>query len=503
MADNSMMDDLIPEERHEQNQVLLQHLRGTYARDAEDAQALARMRERFLQSRTSSSLHPDYSQRGEMGQDAKPVSSRGGPSRSSRGFHGASRGPRFSTLAAVLFAALLVSSFLLLFSYAHQTGTGRVKSKNTPATGKQIEPMTYIHMFDAHTGWAVNNNTAVNHNPKRILHTTAGVTHWQDVTPPVDDQRSIIAGADFFTPSTAWVAVIEGSRLFVYGTHDGGQTWQKASIPDRIGWCWMTFLNAHVGWLLLSKGPAMNQEPVDVLHTSDGGVTWKVISVSTYSYLYVQNPTGPSIDGDKTGLSFVNETTGWITAAPIDPDVYLSITHDGGVTWQHQSIPLPEGASLGSVTLPPIFFNATDGILPLILSGPPSQALHIYVTHNGGASWSATTPVPLSATAGTWTAVANGGIVGGGVSTADSIDFVDAMHGWLASNTFAVKSHQYLTSTVYRTSDGGQHWTHSSVRLKADITMIDFVSRAQGWAIDSAQALYQTTDGGQTWTKVN
>lgn len=412
---------------------------------------------------------------------------------------------RFSTLAAVLFAALLVSSFLLLFSYARQTGTGSVKPKNTPATGKQIEPITYIHMFDAHTGWAVNNNTAVNNNPKRILHTTAGVIHWQDVTPPVDDQRYIITGADFFTPSTAWVAMIEGSRLFVYRTHDGGQTWQKASIPDQIGRCWMTFLNAHVGWLLLSKGPAMNQEPVDVLHTGDGGATWKVISVSDYNYNpYVQNPTGPSSDGDKTGLSFVNETTGWITAAPIDPYVYLYITHDGGVTWQHQSILLPEGVYLGSVTLPPVFFNATDGILPLIFpTSPQSQVLTIYVTHNGGASWSATTPVSTSATAGTSSAMASGGIVGSGFYTGGAIDFVDAMHSWLASNTFAVKSHQYISSTVYRTSDGGQHWTHSTVRLNTGITMIDFVSRAQGWAIDSAQALYQTTDGGQTWTKVN
>jgi len=503
MADNHIMDDLIPEERNEQNRVLLQHLRGTYARDAEDA--LARMRERLLQSRSSSSVQPDYSQREETGPYAKPESSRSDPLRSSRGLQGASRGPRFSTLAAALVAALLVSSFLLLFFYAHQTGTGRVKPRNTPTPGKQIEPMTSIHMFDVHTGWAVNNNTAADNNPRLILHTTSGVTHWQDVTPPVNDQHYSIDGADFFSSSTAWVALIEGSKLFIYRTHDGGQTWQKALIPDQIGSCWMAFLNAHVGWLLLSKGPAMSQEPVDVLYTSDGGVTWKVISVSDYNNSRgSQNPTGPSIDGDKTGLSFVNETTGWITAASATPNVYLSITHDGGVTWQHQSIPLPEGAPGGPVTLPPVFFNATDGILPVILPNPPGEVLHIYVTHNGGASWSATTPVPTSATAGTWTALASGSAyVGGRLYTAGTIDFVDAMHGWLASNTFAVKSYQYISSTIYRTSDGGQHWMHSTVRLNTEITMIDFVSQMQGWAIDSAQALYQTTDGGQTWAKVN
>ena len=412
--------------------------------------------------------------------------------------HGASRRPRFSTLAAVLFAALLVSSFILLFPHAHQTGSGSVKPKNTAAPGKQIEPMTSIQMFDASTGWAINTTS------NRVLHTTAGVTHWRDVTPPIDGHRSIITATDFFTPSTAWVAVIEGRRLFVYRTHDGGQIWQKASTPDRIGSSYhMTFLNARVGWLLVGNVVAMDQEAVDVLHTSDGGVSWKVISAFNYNLYFnnpaqFQNPTGLSVEGHKTGVRFVNETTGWATASPAAGSIaWLYITHDAGVTWQHQSIPLPADAFQEWETLPPVFFNATDGILPhIFILGPQSQTLNetlnLYVTHNGGASWSATPPVSPSATAGTIVLIPD-----------EAIDFVDTKHGWFASNTFNVKSYRYLKSTVYRTSDGGQRWTHYTIRLNADITMIDFVSQAQGWAIDSAQTLYQTTDGGQTWTKVN
>src|SRR5216683_787092 len=321
---------------------------------------------------------------------------------------------RFATalgsMAAVLFAALLVGSFILLLTHAHQTGSGRVKPENTPATGKQVGPLTYIHMFDATTGWAVNNNT------NRILHTTAGVTHWQDVTPAVAGRSSIIAGTAAFN--------------------------------------YNLYFNNPAGF---------------------------------------QNPTGLSVEGHKTGVSFVNETTGWATASTAAGRIaWLYITHDGGVSWQQQSIPEPPDAFQEWETLPPVFFNATDGILPhIFLFSSASQTLNLYFTHNGGASWSATPAVSPSATAGTLTTIPDG-----------AIDFVDARHGWFASNTFNVKSYQYLNSTVYRTSDGGQRWTHYTIRLNADITMIDFVSQTQGWAIDSAQALYQTTDGGQTWTKV-
>src|SRR6202030_2339950 len=88
-------------------------------------------------------------------------------------------------------------------------------------------------------------------NRNRVLRSTAGVIHWQNVTPAVDRQYSFIGGTYFLDPLTAWVTVAIAPHLFVYRTHDGGQTWQKAQLPGQgIGVDQIFFLNARVGWIL-------------------------------------------------------------------------------------------------------------------------------------------------------------------------------------------------------------------------------------------------------------
>ncbi|BCL78851.1 hypothetical protein ccbrp13_13160 [Ktedonobacteria bacterium brp13] len=334
-------------------------------------------------------------------------------------------------------------------------------------------------MFNASTGWAMTAGDPVN-GQSRILHTTKGVAHWQDVTPATGKQPSFIGGSDFFDALTAWVVVgsAPGIPMVVYRTHDGGQSWQQARLPDQdIGRDTFFFLNARVGWLMLTKGAATGNVWVDVLRTSDGGASWKIISLASYT---TASPSALPLEGSKS-ISFVNETTGWATSITTRENfAELYVTHDGGTTWRHQNIPLPV-QDVQVTMLPPSFFSATDGLLPAIISSRAGETMTIYVTHDGGVSWHPTSPVQTG-----WSLIA----------------IADAQHAWIVNSSYDVKSYQYIHSTVYSTRDGGWHWTQHTVKFSANPTMIDFVSPTQGWAIDEGQSLYQTADGGQTWVKV-
>src|SRR5581483_9354234 len=113
------------------------------------------------------------------------------------------------------------------------------------------------------------------------------------------------------------------------------------------------------GWLLLDKGSATSHEAIDIFRTTDGGTTWLKVS-STDQNTGNQSGTLP-FAGDKSGISFISTTTGWVTGTlPVDNRAWLYVTHDGGSTWQPQNLPLPANSNVQVATMPPIFFSSKD-----------------------------------------------------------------------------------------------------------------------------------------------
>ncbi len=458
MADTDM-NELIPEEVDEQNQRLIQDLRRMYPTSAQVAQSLARVRQSLFHS-------DDGMQQDEVSTPPPQLPNRTQQARaSSMNPKGKVWQRRVGTIAAAVFAALLVGTLILVLQLAHQSRTG---GAGTPLN--QAGAITSLHMIDATTGWALAG--------KAVLRTTDGGIHWRNVTPPGHPlaPRSV---AQFFTASIAWIGIpLGGATTQLFHTSNGGQSWQQSTI--QAGFLkQLTFIDAQHGWILAGYanggGPA---EIVSVLRTTDGGKTWQGISSALPADT---TPLGHlPYGGQKSGIRFVNASTGWVTGTVMLTNLaWLYVTHDGGSTWHQQTLPLPPNVPSAQLLIqPPTFFSANDGLLPVRFSDLTTSrgiATVIYVSHDGGTTWRSTMPVSAA------------------MSTSH---FLDMQHGWLTDGT-----------NLFVTSDGGQHWAKltPSANFKR-VTLLDFVSETTGWAIsnqgDSSSFLLKTTDGGQTWRQI-
>ena len=408
------------------------------------------------------------------------------------------------SMGLALLTTLLVGSLLVLTSCGNadntnagdKTSTAIPTSTSTPQVTGDKTPvpnrdLASIHMINATTGWAFT-RPHLYAKGSYVLHTTDGGMHWKDVTPKYATAQQSDEGisTEFLTASIAWVAT---TRHALFHTIDGGQTWQKTAVgpaDEASQASQITFINPSDGWILFSTSDTGGQgDSIDIFRTTDGGMTWTHVSSTGTSAFPDTAPGHLPLGGTKWGLSFLDTSTGWATYqyTGTNNPIQFYVTHDGGSTWTQQTLPQPF-PSKPFATLPPTFFSAQDGVLPVLLfNSQNEEGIDLYVTHNGGASWSSTaflsTSLYLSA---------------GLNATISTIEFIDMNHGWIVNDQGKL---------LYATNDGGQHWTAISPGTNFESGFcISFVSSALGWALDrsanSSSPLIKTEDGGHTWKPV-
>ena len=353
----------------------------------------------------------------------------------------------------------------------------------TPSASGGLYPLlppASMHMINASTGWAAGSGT------NRILRTTDGGAHWDDVTP-----KSAKAGTwitFFLDGSHAWLAssVQPGSgspdfTVAIYRTADGGKRWQAAgaAAADQ-GWpAGLDFVdNAH-GWLFMNLGGAAGSEGVALYETVNGGTTWTKASEAEPS----GNPGHLPLRCSKLAPVFLNSTTGWMPGAcNAGGGPFFYVTYDAGHTWNDVAIALPAGyagncmCAINSLRLSdPRFSASRDGFFVLDIYGADG-ALHdyVYTSPDAGAHW---LPGPILP------------------SNCFTADFISPAVGW----TLDAKA-----NTVLYTVDGGQHWSAVGTVPSSQVVLdLQFVNSAIGWAMGSEPAgatLIKTADGGRTWT---
>jgi len=319
-----------------------------------------------------------------------------------------------------------------------------------------------LQMLDATNGWATNESS--------VLRTEDGGKTWLNASPA--GLTGMPNGSFFLDDQTGWVllAGADFTSGTLFHTTDGGQNWTSTPVP--FGGGTLQFLDPQNGWAMAGLGAGMSHMAVAVFRTSDCGATW--------SQVFTDDPNAPNTSdtlpfvGDKNGLTALDADHAWVTGSePVSNYIYVFTTQDGGRTWREQNPALPAGyndAMTGAN--PPHFFNAKDGIMQ-VGAYANTSALILYISHDGGQTWTATTPVPLN----------------GHASTPSLADFF----AWDGGGT------------LYASHDQGASWTAvtTNVNLTNELVTFQFIDANTGWVVTSDASshykLYQTADGGATW----
>ncbi len=419
------------------------------------------------------------------------------------------------------FSTLTLLGFLLLLISCGQNGTGSgistssvVNADNQPAANVVAGTFTTLHMINAMIGWAIGWDISGS-GTYMILKTTDGGRHWKTMLkclPTQDMGKGFIkeCSTDFHSASVATVVQPEyesktqTSRIRIFHTSDGGQTWQSSVINARDLETPAVFVDGLHGWELTTDhfpgpdpGSAYIGGQIALYRTADGGKTWQRTAsgpstsqiASTTDDAYGIPPFAAS-----SRMQFVTPSIGWLIGTGLRPDMsnfsWLYVTHDAGSSWHKVAISFPPQAL---ALWKPTFFTEQDGLFPVLTSGPAPQYARgtmLYTTRDGGQTWTSTT-VPFDVT---------------------NAVFIDLNHAVSAGDTDS--------KVLYTTSDCWKHWTKVQIQTTFKrIYAFDFISPALGWALADNRtifllepgggirkgdviALLHTTDGGRTWQEI-
>lgn len=167
-----------------------------------------------------------------------------------------------------------------------------------------------------------------------VYRTADGGQNWKPVSLPRDGclgrpLQYPTFGAPAMFGTVGYAPVRDATTYGVVTTSDGGQTWRWLSIP----WCGpegVSFANAKDGWVWAWSHEGAPQ-PVTgrFFRTADGGEHWSTI------------PTDPTlhaiccqVGNGLSQIDFVSTDTGWALVNTNTTGNALLQTHDGGRTWE-------------------------------------------------------------------------------------------------------------------------------------------------------------------------
>ncbi len=228
-----------------------------------------------------------------------------------------------------------------------------------------------------------------------------------------------------------WHGWICGSGGSLLSTMDGGETWREIETETQFSLYNVYFSDPDNGWIT-----GQNSREY---HTADGGQTWEEIEIGE----------------DDVNLLVFKENSAYATHG-----VNVSVSHDGGESWNSQAVIEGRETPAAALTVP------APGVAYIASAGDSLR-----FTDDGGENWRAV-ETPFSACL--------------------SVFFLDVNNGW------AVAGIPGGGSRLYRTRDGGGSW-QAGTRHGPVPGGLHFFNEDFGWMWENPARILATVNGGETW----
>ncbi|SRR5216683_853026 len=188
--------------------------------------------------------------------------------------------------------------------------------------------------------------------------------------------------------------------------------------------------------------------------------------------------------GNIRSLRFANARTAWVTAYD-----HLLVTSDAGHTWQNR---YPSG--LDEQYLAPRLVHPVDSKNCWLLSTYVDKDVRCFQSSDSGRSWTERGRFFSE----------KYNIVG------EDLLFANANKGWVLFSASSGGTRFY--STLYRTDDGGKHWSRVPLSASGRAQKIIFADSCRGWIAEVQfnkprtqyrTIIHSTLDGGGTWRRIS
>ncbi len=311
----------------------------------------------------------------------------------------------------------------------------------------------------------------------------------------------IITEIHMNSETSGWAFASRGDNVLVLHTSDGGSSWRDVTPPIEIWSAYITkhsrhiprlgdgfFLDDHLAWIstLIIDVDQSAFTAEVMLSTDDGGATWRMHTL----------PRGMGV-GYGRFVDFINPMHGWFAvygyAGAGGAYTGLYRTMDGGESWETVLDVL--GTSSGS-SGDLAFGDTTTGVMTFRRSGfyvPP----HINWTQDGGTTWKCQyVPEPEDPSA------SDPSISDFECGTAfphafSKLEVALLVECRMLRDAGSIDNEYIFSNYLYSSQDGGLSWQS----FPAPSGRLYLLSPNVGWML--GEEIHLTEDGGHSWTKIN